>query len=93
MSKVSHANQDIESTMKQISELEPLLTNAKSQAFFAEKQMKEAQEVYVKIKKECEEQNRKIERLRVPCEQMKQETVHDFEQVGLFELVYNTQNI
>lgn len=82
-SKISRANEDIQSTMKQISELEPLLTNAKSQAFLAEKQMKEAQEIYVKIMKECEEQSEKIKNLRVPYQQIKQETVQDFEQVCL----------
>lgn len=82
MSKVIRAKEDIDLTVGQMSELEPLLTKAKSEAFFAEKRMKEAQEVYLKVKKECVQQSQDIEALRIPCQQMKEETVKDFEQVS-----------
>ena len=48
----------------------------------AEKWMKEAQEDYLNMKKECENQCLEIEKLKIPCENLKQETRQDFDQVG-----------
>ena len=87
MAKVSQAKDDIKQSQDEIDRLQPLLQAARSVADDAEKVMKTAQESYLKVKKSCEDQYSEIERLKIPCEQLRKEANQDFEQVLITLLV------
>eukprot|EP00111_Clytia_hemisphaerica_P005633 TCONS_00016358-protein len=94
MAKVFQAKEDIRKSQDEIDRLQPLLETARSIAEDAEKVMKSAQESYLTVKKSCEDQYTEIERLKIPCEQLRKETNQDFEQLSpLFQAALEALNM